>query len=149
MSVRPGKTYDDLLLVQDGGAITSSKAGYVDEAAEIIDLGSGVVDAELVIDVAAIEVDSDDEKYTIAVQISDSATFSSGIYQVAQIQLGSGGTAEGDNLAGDTDMIEGRYILPFNNMIADGVTKRYMRVYCTISGSIVTGINYTAYVARK
>jgi len=149
MSIRPGRTYDDLLLANDGGLITASKAGYVDSAAKIIDLGSGLVEGDIIIDVAAIEVGSDDEKYTIALQVSDSATFASGIYQLAQIQIGSSGTAAGDCLAGDVDMSEGRYVLGFNNMIKDGTTKRYARVYCTIAGTVNTGINYTAYLARK
>ena len=146
---RPTRTFDALLEFKDAGALTASAAAQVDSAAKIVDLGWGVWEGEMFVDVPAIEVDSDDEKYIVGVQISDSATFASGIYEVASLALGSAGTAAGDNLAGDTDMGAGRYRMPFTNQIADGVTKRYCRVYCTISGTIVTGINFTAYAVKR
>lgn len=148
-ATRVSKTYDSLLEAKDAGAITASAAATVDSVAKILNLGTGLVEGDLIVDISAIEVDSDDEKYTIGVQISSSATCASDIYEVKQLIVGSAGTAEGDNLGGDTDMGAGRYRVPFTNEIADGVTKQYMRVYCTIAGTIATGINYTAYVALR
>jgi hypothetical protein len=143
------KQFDANLELKDAGALTASAACQVDSSAKIIDLGEGLVDGDIIVDVSAVEVDSDDEKYVIGAQISSSATFASDIYQVAQLELGSAGTAAGDNLAGDTDMGIGRYVIPFRNQIVGGATKRYLRLYATISGTIVTGINFTAYLTRK
>lgn len=148
-ATRVSKTYDALLELKDAGAITASAAAQVDSAAKIIDLGTGLVEADVVVDISAIEVDSDDEKYTIGIQISSSSSFASDIYEVKQLMVGSAGTAEGDNLGGDTDMGVGRYRVPFTNEIADGVTKQYMRIYVTIGGTIATGINYIAYIAAR
>jgi len=136
-------TYDHSLLLDDGGAITSSEAGEVAGVAKILDLGSGLVEGDVVIDVATLDVDTGNEIVTMAMEISDSATFASGIYRVASLQIG-----DASPLAGDTDMTTGRYILPFNNMIADGVTKRYARIYWTIAGT-VAAFNATAYLCKK
>lgn len=147
--MRPTKTFDANLELKDAGAITASAAGQVDAENQILDLGSGTFEGDVVIDVSACEVDSDDEKYIISMQISDQSDFGSDINDIVSIELGSAGTAAGDNLRGDTDLSTGRYRLPFINQTSDGTTKRYARIYCTISGTIATGINYTAYIAKK
>ena len=142
------KTFDSLLELKDAYAVTTSAAAQVDSAAKIVTLGTGKVRGDIIIDVSACEVGSDDEKYIIGVQISSSSTFASDIYEVLTLPLGSAGTAAGDNLAGDVDMATGRYTIPFQNTIADDVTKSYMRIYTHVSGTISTGINYTAYLAK-
>lgn len=143
------KTFDSLLELKDAGLMAVSAACQVDSADKIIDMGAGLFEGDVIIDVSAINTDSDDESYTIGVQISDSATFASGIYEVTHIELGSAGTALGDVLHGDTDMGVGRYILPFRNQIVDGTQKRYLRLYVTIAGTVGTGINFAAYAAKK
>jgi hypothetical protein len=141
---RVTKTYDNELELKDAGLVAESAAAQVDSSDQILDLGSGVVKGDIVIDVTACEVASSDEIYTIGAQISASATFSSGIYEVVSLKLG-----DATPLPGDTDMGVGRYILPFRNTIADNVPKRYMRLYTTVGGSIDTGINYSAYLAKE
>lgn len=148
MAVRVGKTYDDLLELKDAGLVAASAAATVDASAKILDLGAGTVEGDIIIDVSACEVASDDEKYIIGVQLSTSATFASTIYEVLTLPLGSAGTAAGDNLAGDTDMTTGRWVIPFRNEIAGGTPVRYLRLYTTVSGTVATGINYSAYLAR-
>lgn len=147
--MRVNRTFDADLELKDAGLIAASAACQVDSAAQILDLGTGLVEGDIVIDVSACEVASDDEKYIIGAQISSESDFASDIYEVTSIQLGSAGTAAGDTIPGDTDMATGRYILPFNNMIANGTTKRYLRLYVTVSGTVATGINFTAYLAKK
>lgn len=147
--MRQNKTFDVDLELKDAGLIASSAACQVDSAAQIIDLGAGLVEGDIIIDVSACEVASDDEKYVIGAQISNSSSFASGIYEVATLPLGSSGTAAGDTIAGDVDMTTGRWILPFRNEIAEGVKKRYLRLYVMVSGTIATGINFTAYLAKK
>lgn len=138
------KTYDDLLELKDAGLVAASAAATVGGSAQILDLGAGDLEGDIIIDVSACEVDSGNEIYTIGAQISNSATFASGIYEVASLSLG-----DASPLRGDTDMTTGRYILAFQNRIADGTAKRYLRLYTTIAGTIATGINYTAYLAKR
>jgi hypothetical protein len=142
--MRPSGTFDINLLLKDAGLVAASAAAQVSAANKIIDLGLGDVEGNIIIDVSACEVDTGDEIYTIGVEISSSSSFASDIYRVAALPLG-----DAVPLAGDVDMAAGRYILPFTNRIADGVNKRYLRLYTTIAGTIATGINYTAYIAKK
>lgn len=59
------------------------------------------------------------------------------------------GTRGSTVLFGTHDMTTGRYVLNFRNNIANMVTKRYMRLYTTVAGTIATGINYKAYLSRN
>ena len=63
--------------------------------------------------------------------------------------LGAAGTAASNVDNGDTDMGVGRYVIPFTNEIAESVTKRYLRLYVTIAGSVATGINFVANLHKK
>lgn len=137
------KTYDHALLLADGGSITASAAGEVGGVARILDLGAGKVFGDIVVDVSELDVDSGNEIVTIGVQISSSATFASDYYQVASLAIGDAAA-----IVGDVDMTTGRYVVPFNNMIKDGTTKRYLRIYYTIAGT-VAGFDATAYLALK
>ncbi|MFW9871961.1 MAG: hypothetical protein ACFFG0_02590 [Candidatus Thorarchaeota archaeon] len=137
------KTFDADLELKDAGLVAASAAAQVDSAAKIIDLGSGKVRGTIVIDASAVEVDTGDERYDVEVQVSSSATFASDIYTVAVLPLGDAAT-----LVGDVDMGVGRYELPIVNTIANGVAKRYLRLYTTVAGTIATGVNYTAYLCK-
>jgi len=140
---RPTYTFDALLEFKDAGLVASSAAATVDSAAKVVDLGTGFFKADLVIDVTAIEVASADESYKIAVELSDASGFSSGTeWERCAIVLGDASIN-----GGDTDNTTGRYILSFDNRMADGTTYRYARVYTTVAGTIATGINYTAFAA--
>lgn len=148
MSGRQLKTYDVELELKDAGAVTASAAAQVDSAAQILDLGTGTVEGDIIIDVSAMTVASDDEKYIIHAEVSSSSTFVSDIYAVQSLILGSCGTAEWDNIPGDVDMYIGRYVLPFRNEIVNGAPKRYMRLYTEVSGT-TPSINYTAYLSKR
>jgi hypothetical protein len=138
------KTFDINLLMKDAGLVAASAAATVSAAAKVLDLGVGLMEGDVVIDATAVEVGSSDEIYTICFQVSTSATFASVFYSLASLPIG-----HLTPLLGDTSMIEGRYILPVNNMIADGTCIRYARLYTVVAGAIATGINYTAYLARR
>lgn len=269
-------SYDADLVLKDTGLVAASAAATVSSAAKIIDLGEGGVECDVVIDVSACEVASEDEGYRIAVQVSSDALFADDTYEIASVQLGAcesdffkyvnritgytltidaavDGTAaptagtqaisnatgslgtitgatvpalpsrtynidisvDGTNRAlavallvtdswtqiaaklqtalrtatsstetvaisggkilvtsattglnskiviaagstkatttiiGDTDMGVGRYIINFKNVIANDVTKRYVRLYTHVGGTIASGINYTAYLSRN
>lgn len=269
---RKTTSYDSLLVMKDAGLVAASAAATVSSTAKVIDLGSGLVEADVFIDVTACEVASRDESYRIAVQVSNTSDFSDDIYELESLQLGAvdydlvthinrldgytlgydtpvpgtaGPTAgyatitnsEG-NLVGDTvpalpsatykvdteidgtnytlsvallvtddwdgicskietalqaatsstetvaiasgkikvtsattgtsstvliakgsrtstvlfgsyDMTTGRYVINFRNVIANDVTKRYVRLYTHVMGSISTGVNYSAYLSRN
>lgn len=148
--MRKTYTYDNNLLLKDAGLVASSAAGQVSSAAKIIDLGNlntfdyGECSGDVVIDVSAIEIASNDEGYDIGVQLSSSSSFASDIYEVATLKLGAS-----EVIPGDVDSVTGRYVLPFTNNVGNGVTKRYLRIYTTVAGTVATGINYTAYVAMN
>lgn len=149
MSERRRKTFDADLELKDAGLVAASAAAQVESVNKILDLGTGTVEGDIIIDVSAMEVLSDDEKYIIHAEVSSSSTFASDIYAVVSLILGSAGTAEWDNIPGDEDMYIGRYTLPFINEIVNGTPKRYLRLYTEVSGTIETGINYTAYLSKR
>jgi hypothetical protein len=146
---RKAYTFDLDLILHDGVALTASAAGNVttaigdvDAGARIIDLGSGLVEGDIICDVSSLDVDTDNEMVTIGVQISDDSDFSSTFWQVSSLQIGDEAV-----VAGDQAMTTGRYVIPFNNMIADGVNKRYLRLYFTIVGTL--SFDCFAYLVKR
>lgn len=145
----PNPVVDTLLELKDAGLVAASAAAQVDGSDKILDVGSGaILDGDFVVDVSAIEIASNDEHYTIALQGSDNSDFSSVFMALAIIDLGAN-----EVLAGDQDSIVGRYAVPFTNvqLRADGTRLpfRYLRVYTTVAGTIATGINYTARISKR
>lgn len=142
--------FDTLLQFKDAGLVAASAAAQVGGVAKIVDLGASLpstnqpvaeVIGEMVIDVSAIETASNDESYTIIVQGSNSSTFASGVVNLCQMQLSAAAVALGGaSVAGAT----GRHLLPFRNWKND-TSYRYLRVFTVVSGTVATGINYTAY----
>lgn len=139
---RPNFTFDANLEFKDAGLVAADAAATVDASAKVVDLGEGHFIGAMVIDVSAIEIASNDEKYEIQVQLSDSSTFASGIVQGATLCLGALETLIGT----DTDSVTGRYVLYFHNEHG-GTWYRYARIYTNVTGTIATGINFTAWAA--
>jgi hypothetical protein len=135
--------YDVELLMKDAGLVAADAAATVSAAAQILTVGDAVFKGVLVIDVTAIEIASDNEFYRIIVQGSTSASFASDIENLAELTLGATEVRPG----GAIDSATGRYELPFINE-QDGVTYPYLRVYTDVGGTIATGINYKAFIAR-
>jgi len=50
-------------------------------------------------------------------------------------------------LGGDQDSAIGRYIVPFRTE-RNGTTYQYVRLYTDVTGSIATGINFSAYLGK-
>jgi hypothetical protein len=130
-------TYDDALSLKDAGLVAESAAGSV-----ILDLGAGFVEGDVVIDVSAIEVANGDEKYTVHLEGSNVAAMTSGSVTLANLPLGNA-TAPADAATGT-----GRFVLPFRNE-QNGTLYRYVRIYTTVAGSIASGINFSAFIAKK
>lgn len=141
---RPTYTFDSLLEFKDAGLIAADDIAQVDGADKIVDLGEGLFEGDLVVDITAIEIASNDERYDISIQLSDSSTFASGIVQGPILAVGALETLIG----ADTDSTVGRYILPFRNEL-NGTWYRYARVYINVTGAIATGINFTAWAAKR
>lgn len=136
------KTYDTALLLKDAGVVAASAAAQVAGADKILDVGDAEVHGELQIDITAIEVASNDERYAVILQGSDSATFASGIENLAERNFGAV-----EVVGGSADSLVGRYRVPFTTN-ASGTLYRYLRIYTFIAGTIATGINYTAHLHK-
>lgn len=132
--------FDANLEMKDAGLVASSAAAQVDSADKILNLGDSYVEGVVVIDVTAIEVATGDEQYIIGWQLSDSATFASGIVEAASLILG-----DSTVVGGDADTTTGRFTLRVSNEF-DGAIYTYARLYTTCAGNIATGINYSAYL---
>lgn len=140
-------TFDADLELKDAGLVAASAAAQVDSAAKVLDLGGGLVEGNIVIDVSALEIASNDEDYDIVAQLSPDAAFgtAANIQDWVTLNLGASETKSTDS---DKDDTTGRYILPFRNEV-NGTIYRYLRLYTVVVGTIATGINYKAYLAKN
>ena len=138
---RPSSTFDANLQFKDAGLVAADAAAQVGGSNKIVDLGTGHFVGSMTVDVSAIETASSDERYDIIVQLSNSATFSSGIVDAACLIL-----AHATPAPGDTTAATGRYTLLFHNEW-NGTWYRYARVFTDVTGTVATGINYTAYAS--
>jgi hypothetical protein len=149
MRSMPNYTFDADLEMKDAYLVAADAAATVDSVAKIADVGDAIFSGVLVIDVSAIETDSSNEVYRICVQGSNSSTFASGIENLAEKTLGH---SSGAGMAGAQTSVVGRYLLPFVNtqrLTSTTLdTYRYIRVYTDVTGTLATGINYTARVGK-
>lgn len=136
--------FDILTLLKDAGLIAASAAAQVGGAAAVLDVGAARIDAVVVIDVTAVEIGTGDEEFLLVLQGSNSSSFASGIQNLAAIDVGANSTGRP---GGAIDSLVGRYELMFTNEQAD-VTYRYIRLYTKVSGTIATGVNYTAFMTE-
>lgn len=130
-------TYDTALVAKTAGLLAASADGT------IIDLGDGLVDGFLVIDLTACEIASGNEIYTVSLEGSDAAAMDSGSVCLAKKVFG--------NLVVPMDAAlsaSGRYVVPFRNE-EGGETFRYVRLSTLIAGTIATGINFSAFLAKR
>lgn len=130
-------TYDDALELKAAGLLAASADG------SIVDLGEGLVDGFIVIDVTAVEIASGNEIYTISLEGSNVAAMTSGSVCLAKKVFG--------NLVVPMDAAlsaSGRYVIPFRNE-EGGATFRYVRLSTLIAGTIATGINFAAFMAKR
>lgn len=129
-------TYDDALSLKDAGLVAETTT-----ESTILDLGAGLVCGHLVLDVSAVEVASTDEIYRVCLEGSNTAAMTSGSVCLAQIELGNA------TAPADADTGTGRFVVCFRNE-QNGTTYRYVRLYTEVAGSIATGINYSAFIAK-
>ncbi len=128
-------TYDSDLQLKAAGLLATSTDGT------ILDLGDGLVDGYLVIDLTACEIASGNEIYTVSLEGSNVAAMTSGSVCLAKKVFG--------NLVVPMDAAlsaAGRYVVPFRNE-EGGTLYRYVRLSTLIAGTIATGINFSAFIA--
>jgi hypothetical protein len=136
-------SFDTALVMKDAGLVATSAAATVAGNARVIDLGAARVDGRVIIDATAIEVDSNNEKYDIELQVSNASNFGSGIFIAGKVTLGHSSTT---NESASTAV--GRRELAFTNEI-NGTVYRYARLFTRVAGTVSTGINYTAVLGTK
>lgn len=129
-------TFDAATVLKAAGLIAASTDGA------ILDLGEGLFDGFLVLDVSAIEVASGDEIYTVSVEGSSVAAMTSLSVCLAKKVLGNL-VVPMDNPTGI-----GRFVVPFRNE-ENGVLKRYIRLSTLVAGTVATGINFSAFLAKR
>ena len=130
-------TYDNDLLLKAAGLVAASADST------IIDLGEGLVDGFVVIDVSAVEVASGNEIYTVSLEGSNVAAMDSGSVCLAKKVFG--------NLVVPMDAAlsaAGRYVIPFRNE-EGGTIYRYVRLSTLVAGTIATGINFLGFIAKR
>lgn len=137
-TMRKGFTQDSTLVLKTAGLLATSTDS------SIIDLGDGLVEGYLVIDLTACEIATGDEIYTISLEGSNTAAMSSGSVCLAKKVFG--------NLVVPMDAAlsaSGRYIVPFINAESNnGNTYRYVRLSTAITGTVATGINFSAFIGK-
>lgn len=127
--------FDSALELKAAGALTTSTDGT------ILDIGAGLVDGYIVVDLSACEIATGDEIYTISLEGSNVDAMTSGSVCLAKKVFG--------NLVVPMDAAlstAGRYVIPFRNEEA-GTAYRYVRLSTLIAGTIATGINFSAFIA--
>jgi hypothetical protein len=129
-------TFDAATELKAAGGLTTSTDGT------ILDIGAGLVDGYIVIDLVSAEVATGNEIYTISLEGSNVAAMTSGSVCLAKKVFG--------NLVVPMDAAlstAGRYVIPFRNEEA-GTAYRYVRLSTLIAGTIdSTGIVFSAFLA--
>ena len=129
-------------ILKDSGLVASDAAGQVGGSDKIVDLGAGMVEGHLVIDVTAIEIASNDEFYDIQLQGSSKSDFADTFEVLASVKLGAQ-----EVIGGDQDSTAGRYMVPFRTE-KNGIVYQYVRAYTDVGGTIGTGVNFSAYLSK-
>jgi len=151
--------YDADLVLEDSldsagavSAIVASQAGTLLDVAQIIDLGDGIVEGYMIVDIDDIEVvAAEDLLYEIWLQAAQSATFATAglVRNLAGLELGAGTLLTNATAAtGDQGADGERYVVPFRNVIA-GVVYRYVRVYQEIANGTGETITDTIWLSIK
>lgn len=130
-------TYDDALELKAAGLVAASADG------DIVDLGAGLVDGFLVIDMSACEIADGNEIYTVSLEGSNVAAMTSGSVCLAKKVFGNLVVPMDAALSAD-----GRYVIPFRNE-EGGTVYRYVRISTLVAGTVATGINFSAFIAKR
>ena len=128
--------FDTQHVLKDAGEVTSSGFGSVAAAAQVLDLGSGLVRGNLIVDVTRLAMQGNDQTYAIHLMGGDDESFTNTV-SLAVLEVGPAETIQDNN-----NSKLGRFVLPFQNEKA-GVVYPFLRIRHVLGG---TGpvINYVA-----
>jgi len=142
MNLYSQRIFDAALVIRAAGAaITSTETGSL-----ILDVGNGLLDADLVIDVTAMDATTGDEGYAFTLEGSPDAAFGTAGNIVALARLNVGG-ATGSAAPTGTATAIGRFLLPVRNE-QNGTTYRYLRLLSTLSGTSPS-ITFSAFLTKR
>lgn len=137
--------YDASLLLEDSldsagavSAITAAQVGKVLDVAKVLDVGDGVVEGYMIVDIDAIDVTSQaDLLYAVLLQATNVAAFATAglVRDIARVDLGAGEMlTNAQSTTGDQGAAGNRYVIPFRNVI-NGTVYRYLRSYSLQEGT--------------
>jgi len=131
-------TYDEALKLRASGNLTESADGTV------LDLGAGLFDGFLVLDVTSVEIATGNEAYTISLEGSTVAAMTSTSECLAKANFGAAVVPQ--------DAVRtaaGRYTIPIRNEV-NGTLYRYVRLSNVVAGTIdSTGMVFGAFLAKR
>lgn len=139
--------FDALLELHDGTLKAASGVG----TEGILDLGEGnsILAGDMVINVTACEVASNDEDYDVLLQGSSTADFSADVQTLARAKFGAQEVLGTDV---DVDTQLGVYAVGFYNHGINGTSPtayRYLRCYIDIAGTIATGFAAQVFLSQS
>lgn len=128
--------FDTEHVLKDAGEVTSSDYGTVDAAAKVVNMGSGLVRGNAIVDVTRLSMQGNDQNYKINLLGGSDASFTEEVV-LATLELGPKETTEESK-----DSKLGRYIVPFETE-KNKTIYPFVRVRHVLSGSGPV-INYVA-----
>lgn len=140
MNIYSQRIFDAALLLRAAGAaITATEVG-----ATILDLGTGLVEGDLVLDVTALDTVTGDESYQFILEGSPDANFgtAANIKVMAELRVG-GATGNAPNGSAD---VPGRFLINFRNE-RNGTTYRYVRLRTIIAGT-TPSITFSGFLTK-
>lgn len=149
--------FDADLLLEDSldnagatSAIVASQVGKVLDVAKVIDLGNGLCEGYMIVDIDAIDVAAADELYNIKLQGSNVAAFATAaaIVDLAQVNIGSGELLAAATAGADVGAAGSRFVVPFRNS-QGGTIYRYVRAYQLIANGTGETITNTIWLSIK
>ena len=132
-------------------AIIASQAGTLLDVAQVIDLGDGVVEGYMIVDIDEILCSAADVLYEIFLQGSNVAAFATAglVRNLAALELGAGELmTNATTTTGDQGAAGDRYVVPFRNVI-NGTVYRYVRVYQELVNGTGETITDTIWLSIK
>ena len=126
-------SFDALVNLKNAGALTASGNLQIGGVDSILDFGIARMEGVVVVGMTAIDTADANETYDIILEGSNSATFASGVNELASMKITS----------------TGQFEIPFvtEKAVAGVITKyRYFRATLAVAGT-TPSINFTAWVA--